>query len=386
MRVLQVTNSLAAEFGGTAAACAQLANHLIRAGVDVSSLELGNDNGVGPRWPLDRAVSAAACRPAWPARFGFCRDLGALVASLPPPDLVHLHGLWRLHFAQAARYAARANLPLVVSTHGMLHPPALEQRAALKRLARRIFQDAVLRQARCLHTTAADEADAIRRLGFDRPIAVVGWGVDMPPEDVPPARAPDRRVLLYLGRLHPSKGLDTLLRSWAAVRGRFCGWELVVAGYDEGGYRATLTTLASTLGVEASVRFADPVAGEARERLFASSSLVVLPSPAENFGFVVPEALARGVPVIATEGAPWASLVAEQCGWWIPFGDDPLAAALVDALSRTDVDLHAMGERGRLFARAHFGWNAAAAAMKRLYAWVLGQEDVPEFVRTEVNS
>jgi hypothetical protein len=74
-------------------------------------------------------------------------------------------------------------------------------------------------------------------------------------------------------------------------------------------------------------------------------------------------------------------VVAEQCGWWIPFGDGSLATALVDALDRSDVDLRAMGERGRLFARAHFGWNAAAVAMKRLYAWVLGQGAAPDFLR-----
>lgn len=381
MRTWQIGESLAVESGGTSASCAQLANHLAVAGLDVTLITFGRANGA-PEWSLDaRVISRRA--PAWPSRVGYSPSFSAAARSAARPDLVHLHGLWRLCYAQAARYAARAGAPLVVSTHGMLHRHALEQRAALKPIARRLFQDDLLRRARCLHTTAEAERDEIRRLGFAGPIAVVAWGVDLPD----PGRSIDDsadgpRVALYLGRLHRGKGLETLLRAWALVRGRFPEWRLIIAGHDEGRHRAALVALASEVGAGESVRFAGPCGPAERERMFAAAGVVVLPSPSENFGLVVAEALVRGVPVIATRGAPWASLADERCGWWVPYGVDALAAALADALARPPGELRAMGERGRRFARARFAWETAARRMIELYAWAVGRGPQPSFVQS----
>jgi glycosyltransferase involved in cell wall biosynthesis len=387
VRVWQVCSSLAVTFGGISAACAQLTNHLSRAGAGVVVISLVDNHG--PAWPLDPGVVAVRSSAAWPDRLGYSRGLAAHMRALAPPDVVHLHGLWRLHLVQAARSAGRADVPVIVTVHGMLHPPALRQRGAFKRAARWIFQDQVLRTARCLHATAKEEADEIRALGFSQPIAVIPWGVDMPavershrsPAGSTDGRTDDRHVLLFLGRLHPTKGLETLLRAWARVFRRFPAWRLVLAGYDEGHYKAVLTALAGELGLDDSLSFAGPVEGVAREQLLTGASLLVLPSPSENFGFVVPEALARGVPVIATEGAPWSSLNAEACGWWIPVGDAPLAAALADAFSRPPDELRAMGERGMRFACAHFTWETVTASMLDLYAWARGAAPEPSFIQ-----
>lgn len=384
VRVWQVVNSLEVTFGGISAACAQLTNHLARAGARVVGISL--DDNQGPRWPLDADVVEVRCASSWPHRLGYSRALAAQLAALTPPDLVHVHGLWRVHFAQATRAARRAGVPVIVTVHGMLHPPALRQRKAFKRVARSLFQDEVLRTARCLHATASEEADEIRLRGYDRPIAVIPWGVDMPDGDRVdgPSTSPiadDRRVLLFLGRLHPTKGLETLLRAWARVFRSVPSWRLVLAGYDEGHYRARLTALGGELGLGDSLSFTGPVAGDDRERLLTGAQVLVLPSPSENFGFVVPEALARGVPVIATEGAPWSSLKTEGCGWWIPVGVEPLAATLAEALSRSPDTLRDMGERGRHFARAHFTWQTVTASMLELYAWARGVGPEPGFVQ-----
>jgi glycosyltransferase involved in cell wall biosynthesis len=275
---------------------------------------------------------------------------------------------------------------LIVSVHGMLLGGALRQRAALKRLGRWLFQDAMLRRAHCLHATAPAEAEAIRRLGFEGPIAVMPWGVRPPAAAPSPPRPPSAAdtglsKVLYLGRLHPGKALEPLLRAWAQVRERFAAWHLVVAGYDEGGYRSTLVALAADLGIAEAVTFAGPVQGSAREQLFADASVVVLPSPAENFGFVVPEALVRGIPVITTQGAPWSSLASEGCGWWIPPGESSLAEALAEALSLSPETLREMGEQGRRLVRDHYTWDRVAMSMVELYEWTIGRRVQPAFVQ-----
>lgn len=384
MHILQVTDGLTADLGGTAAVCAQLSSYLARTGDHVSLLTCGPPSSA-PRWPLDAAVTERVCRPSAPHRLGFCPDLGAIAATFERPELVHVHGLWRLHYLQAARYARRLDAPLVVSLHGMLYDVALANKTAAKRLARWLYQDRLLRSARCLHATAPEEVDQIRKLGFDGPVALVPWGVDLP-DDPDAVRAPpvrgDRsgRTLLYFGRLHPRKGLDVLLQAWARVCRNFGGWRLVMAGADQGDYRGTLTTLASDLDIPGSISWVGPTAGADRERLFAAADVLVLPSDYENFGLVVAEALARGVPAIATQGAPWETLATEGCGWWIERGVEPLALALTDAMSRTDAERFAMGERGRQVVRRRFSWDVAGTAMRRLYAWVAGAAPRPEFV------
>jgi glycosyltransferase involved in cell wall biosynthesis len=385
IRVLQVIESLNVEFGGIATACAQLANHLVRSGVAVTAVTL---DGAGPeprKWALDARIDALTCAPSWPRRLGYCHALSATLAASPAPAVVHIHGLWRLHFAQAARFAHRVGAPVIVSTHGMLHAAARGQRAALKRIARWVFQDDVVRRASCLHATAVEEADEIRKVGFTGPIVVIPWGV-LPPEprvaDPASSDSPaDRRVVLFLGRFHPTKGVDELLRAWARVRARFPSSTLVLAGYDDGNFRLRLAALAASLGISSSVTFEGPVDGPGRERLFAEASLLVLPSPAENFGFVVPEALVRGIPVVTTMGTPWSRVVTENCGWWVPAGEDSLAAALTEALGRHPDALREMGERGRTFARANFTWDRVAASMTALYAWTLGLGPEPPSVR-----
>ncbi len=386
VRVWQVCESFAALFGGISATSAQLTNHLARSGASVVAISLDQADDPRPRWPLDPAVDDIRGAANWPERIGYSGDLGGRFASLPPPDVVHVQGLWRAHFAQAAAFARRNGAPVIITVHGMLHRPALRQRALLKRMSRVVFQDEVFRTAHCLHATAEAEADEIRSFGIDKPIAIVPWGADIPERDVAhrqrESASPDSpRIVLFLGRLHPTKGLDLLLRAWARVFGRFPSWRLVLAGYDAGHYAATLKSLAVELGLGNSLQFIGSVEGLERDRLLADADLLVLPSPSENFGLVVPEALVRGVPVIATHGSPWASLDAERCGWWIPVGVDPLAAALMEALGQPPGALAAMGERGRQFARGRFAWQAVTTSMLDLYAWVRGLSPRPSFVQ-----
>jgi glycosyltransferase involved in cell wall biosynthesis len=108
--------------------------------------------------------------------------------------------------------------------------------------------------------------------------------------------------------------------------------------------------------------------------------LFVLPSHSENFGIVVAEALASGVPVITTRATPWEELVTHRCGWWTENGPEPLAAALRDALSRTDEERREMGRRGRQLVDQKYSWPGIAAQVHAVYRWMLGEGEKPECV------
>jgi glycosyltransferase involved in cell wall biosynthesis len=383
LRIIQVSDSLERAFGGTAAACASLSNYLAAGGVDVAVMT-PSTAADGACWPLHPRVTARACRSTGPRamtwRLGPFTDAPTILRSLMPIDVAHIHGLWRMPYLQVARSARASGTPVVVSVHGMLHPAALERRSLAKRLFRWLIQDPLLLDgAQCLHATAVDEADIIRQAGYRGPIAIVPWGIDPPPA-TPVLTRGDAPLLVYLGRLHPSKGLETLLAAWARIATRFPAWRLRLAGYDADGYRAALETRVRELGIADRVTFNGPVTGDDREELFASASIVVLPSPAENFGLVVAEALARGIPAVATTGTPWRALADEQCGWLTGPDAGALATTLVEALSTDETTRSAMGARGRRYALPRFDWHAVARCMTDVYEWVSGRRSRPDFV------
>ncbi len=127
-------------------------------------------------------------------------------------------------------------------------------------------------------------------------------------------------------------------------------------------------------------QFTGPVEGQAKWDLYRRADLFVLPTFSENFGISVAEALAAGVPVITTHGAPWSALPQHQCGWWVPTGAAPLAEALREATSISDDARSAMGARGRQLVQQQFLWPKIAAEMRALYEWTLGLGPQPSSV------
>src|SRR5205823_5914523 len=125
---------------------------------------------------------------------------------------------------------------------------------------------------------------------------------------------------------------------------------------------------------------ADEAWGDARTKLYLQSDLFILPTLSENFGLVIAEALACGLPVITTRAAPWSDLETHRCGWWIQTGVPPLVTALTEALALSVPALHEMGLRGRRLVETHYSWPPLARQMLALYAWLLGHAPKPDYV------
>jgi glycosyltransferase involved in cell wall biosynthesis len=301
------------------------------------------------------------------------------------PEIVDVQGLWRFSSSVNLAWHRRSGCPYVVTPRGMLNPRAVRQSRWKKRLAHRWFEGEHLRRANCIRVTSEMEARDCRAFGLRQPIAVVANGI-ADPGDLACCGggllSAARRRVLFLSRIHPQKGIDHLLRAWASVQDGFLDWELVIAGPDEVGHRATLAALSNRLCLR-RVLWEDGAYGAAKERLYRSADLFVLPTYGESFGLVVVEALSHGVPVITTRFAPWAGLEHYRCGWWIPLSDDTLVAALREAMSLTEPERRAAGERGREWVRAAFSWPAVAKQMHEVYAWILGGGSCPPYVMTD---
>jgi glycosyltransferase involved in cell wall biosynthesis len=217
-----------------------------------------------------------------------------------------------------------------------------------------------------------------------KPIALIANGVACP------AHVPDRssrdaatsRTMFYMSRIHPKKNLMALIDAWAplAAMPAFDAWTLVIAGPDELGHSAELIAKAEAMGLHQRVLVEGPVPDAAKDAAFAAADVFVLPSFSENFGIVVAEALAQGVPAIVSDGAPWESLVSEQCGWFTGTDTASIGAAMASAMRLSPAERRAMGVRGHAHVQRDFGWDRIAAQTLAYYRWLLYGGAKPEFV------
>lgn len=285
------------------------------------------------------------------------------------PDIIHDHGAWMPIDHAAAVRARKWNVPLVVSPHGTLTGWALRFRRFKKRLAWAFYQKKDLQSAGALHCTSQQEADDLRKLGLKAPIALVELGFDMPPADLSRPAGPTR-TMLFLSNIIYKKGLENLVESWAAVRP--AGWKMRVAGPADPACLAQVRRAIAKHSLEGDFEFVGPVYGDERWRAYASADVFVLPSFTENFGLVVAEALACGLPVITTTGTPWRQIPQHGCGWLVEPAVGPLADAIRQATSTPHEQLMQMGSAGSRYVRQRFNWKNTAGKMLEVYRWLLG--------------
>jgi len=358
-------------------------------GLGVDARVLGIADPAAP--PVDtRGVPHAEFAAKGPVGLGYAPALGAALRA-DAPDLLHLHGLFTWPSGAARRWRRGTGRPVVVSPHGMLEPWALANSTWKKRLFSWLVENDNLRGAACLHA-CGPEARNFRRLGLRNPIAVLPNGVDFAGMPAPMPRAAfdglfpaaaGRRLLLFLARIHPKKGLPHLLGAWAALKaeGRLGpdGWLLVVAGPDQLGHAAEVMARARALGLERDVIFTGPLHGNAKWAALSAAEAFILPSFSEGFSVAVLEAMAFRLPVLLTR----------QCN----FDVEAIGAGLLcepDATSvatqlRTFLELgekgrRALGERGRREIEERYTWPTIARNMVQVYAWLLGSGERPSCV------
>lgn len=362
MKVFLTGTSLLPAYGGPAYSVSRLATALTEIGVEVGL------------WAPDQSAPAA---PLLPDNSPVRRLAGSEAEALDGfggADVLHDNGIWLPHNHRLAELAATRGIPRVVSTRGMLEPWAMNHRRWKKYIAWQLYQRRDLRRADCHHATAETEAEHIRRLGLDVPICVIPNGVDVP--ESRPGRASkryetrgERRTALFLGRIHPKKGLLMLIDAWARVRP--VGWHLKIIGPDELGHRTELENAVTATGLRDMISFAGPVDGEAKRSAFFDADLFILPTHSENFGMVIAEALAHGLPVLTTTGAPWSMLPERGCGWWVDATVDGIVKGLGQATSQNSETLVAMGAKGRGWVAAEFGWARVAKKFVATYESIL---------------
>jgi glycosyltransferase involved in cell wall biosynthesis len=290
-------------------------------------------------------------------------------------DVIHVHGLLNATSTLGARIAIHGRRPVVIGPFGTMSRYTFSYRRSLaKRLYFALADEPNLRRASAIHfTTAAEREDAAWH-GLETSGRTF---IVPPPYDTTTADTmtrmiePDRPIVLFLGRLHPVKGVEVLLEAWGTVRASYPTAELRVAGTGTARYTAFLQERARALGHDGTVRFLGFVADGDKRRELSDASVLALPSRHENFGIAVLDAIASGVPVIVGTGvqlAPWVE--ANHVGRVVDRAPESVGRAIVGALADQALRARVAGS-GRAIVERAFGPEAVAPALEAMYRGAL---------------
>jgi poly(glycerol-phosphate) alpha-glucosyltransferase len=334
-----------------------------------------------------------------PAAFGYAPGFAAALRR-SDADLAYVAGLWKYPMWATERWARSTQTPLVIAPHGMLEPWAVRHSGWKKKIAGRLFQDAQLRGAACLRALCAAEVASFRAYGLKNPVCIVPNGVDLPAltqNGAPrhPRFPVDRKVLLYLGRLHDKKGLSLLLSAWAQVQDAAPDWALAIAGWDQGGHETELKRQASEVGLawtdrgsreapSASLHFLGPQFGEDKAAAYASCDAFILPSFSEGLPMVVLEAWAAAKPVLMTPACNLPQGFTAGAALRVEPTTDSIVRALRFLFEMSPEDRRDMGRLGRSLAESNFHWRSVASRMAAVYDWVLGGGPQPDCMEPAV--
>jgi len=304
-------------------------------------------------------------------------------------DVAHVHGIWMYPAAAAYRWKKRTNHPYLISTHGMLDPWALSISRWKKRIATLLYDGAAQRGAACLHVNTESERIAVRRYGLKNPVCVIPNGVEILSNNLlhRPGSFSNLKVLLYLGRLHPKKGLKNLLQGWAALQSqeptRSRDWMLAIAGWDQNGHEAELQTAIRDLGISNSAKLVGPLYGEEKAAAYQHCSGFVMPSFSEGLPMVVLEAWSYGHPVVMTPECNLETGFNRGAAIKILTNPDAIKDGILQLFLMSDADRRAMGEKGRQLVQTSFTWPKVTAELREVYEWALDGGSPPPCVRLD---
>jgi glycosyltransferase involved in cell wall biosynthesis len=175
----------------------------------------------------------------------------------------------------------------------------------------------------------------------------------------------NNRVFLFLSRIHPKKGIELLLEAIKKTSKE--NFSVIIAGTGDEKYIKSLISLTKNYKIENRVSFVGAVYGKEKWQLYKQVDCFILPTHSENFGIVIAEALATGVPVITTTGTPWSELNEFDCGWWIDLSVDTIKDTIEKALSLSANELSIMGSNGRNFIKEKYEIKSVTQNMYEFY-------------------
>ena len=384
MKVLHVVASLSPEWGGPVKVVYGLTEALVKKKIKVSifgPIKKDNDKNIlYPKETTVRLFSQDFFYRLWTGHsFSLKKALKAVVEKF---DLIHIHEIWHYPQFVASRLAKRYNKPYIITIHGSLEPWCLNHKALKKKIYSFLIQKKILKEASALHAITEEEVKNISRFVDNKNIFLIPNGINLeefksfPPreeiEDLYP-ELKGKKVILFLGRIHPIKGLDILAKSFASITKHKDNIRLVIAGPDENRYESKIKSILKNDGVLDKVIFTGMLSGNIKLAALIRADIFVIPSYSEVRSITALEAMICGLPVVITKQCDFPEIGKYKAGIIIEPDINQLGRELENLISNPDL-CKEMGENGRKLVRERFTWDKIADQMLNLYEKIIYKE------------
>lgn len=308
-------------------------------------------------------------------RYNISSPIGMTLAlnDLKGYDIIHIHEYRVLQNAFIRGYAKKHGVPYVLQAHGSLG--TFFQKGWLKRIFDKLWGYRILRDAAKVIALTQTEAERYKSMGVSNDkIEIVPNGIDLSEFENMPQRGEFRRkyglddnerIVLYLGRIHQTKGVDLLARAFVKLPKEVGGAKLVIVGPDDG-YLPALKRLLEELRIQDKVLLTGPVYGRDKLRAYVDADVFVTPS---FYGFPVTftEACATGTPIVTTERWDYLDWLDGQIGYVTPYDEKELTKAITTILGNRGL-AEQFGANGRQIVKDRFNWVSIAEQIEQIYA------------------
>jgi glycosyltransferase involved in cell wall biosynthesis len=384
MKILCAIPYLGKSYGGTSKVVTEIAQKL---GSSYCDLDLITTNA-NDRELLDVPLSIWLTNIDYRVKYFPCWHRSDLIFSfslikwlfknVTDYDLVHTNTIFSPLISLVHGICKLKKVPYIVTPHGMLEPWALSYKAAKKRYYYQLFEKPILQQANAIQTLASLEAEKVQNLGFQQTV-IIPNGIDrneyqtLPNPQLFYQRFPNTRcqkLILFLGRIDPKKGLDLLAPAFAKAYQKFPDIHLIVAGPDSINFMPTATKYFQDANCADAVTFTGMLKGELKLAALAAANIYVAPSYSEGFSMSVLEGMASGLPCIITTGCNFPEAAMAQVAHVVNIDLESIANALINCLENPQ-QAKEMGSKARQFVFDNYTWDIAAKKLVKVYKHIL---------------
>ena len=380
MKILWVTPYLGKSYGGTSKVVTEIASELGSIGCKIDIITTNADDKNVLRVPLNNWIGLYNYRlryfSCWHRRdliFSFTL-LKWLYQNIRQYDLVHTNTIFSPLISAVHGICQLKNIPYIATPHGMLEPWALSYKAGKKRYYYQFIEKPLLKQARVIQSLATLEAERIRHLGFDRNVTIPNGIHRRDYQTLPDAElffrqfshTCGKRLILFLGRIDPKKGLDLLAPAFARAYRQFPNIHLIVAGPDSINFMPTAEQYFIDAGCREGVTFTGMLQGNLKLAALAAATIYVAPSYSEGFSMSVLEGMASSLPCIITTGCNFPEAAEAKVASVVDINSDAIALALIECLQQPQ-EAKAMGIQARQFIFDRYTWDIAAQKLVSVY-------------------
>ena len=381
MKVLHIATSLDPERGGPTKVVTELTQALKEKGIDVSIYAPSNNaqnmrsetlNGVAVTiFPTDFISKV------WPFHSPLFTE--KLKKAISDFDLLHIHEIWHYPEYVCYKYAKQMQKPYLVTIHGALDSSCLNYKANKKKIYSALIQKKILREAAALHAVNEDEVKSTADYVYNKNIFCVPNGLNTAEfENLPDKselgnlynRIKGKKVILFLGRIHPKKGLDILARAFVEIAKKKDDVCLLIVGPDNNHYQRQIEKILDEQNATDKVVFTGILAGTDKLAVLSGSDIFVLPSHSEGFSMSILEAMICGLPVVITKECHFSEVQKVQAGRIIDSDIYELSDTIIELLDNPDL-CRRMGNAGRQLVKSKYTWDKTADRMISHYEEIL---------------